>query len=211
VGRSQFPCSLSPGQPPASRRWHPCCRRCLLKGCERWFLPRRPQARYCSRDCQNAARRWRAWFAGQRYRATPNGKQHRRDQAQRHRDRVHQRCRVSQPEPLTSPIEPAPSTSQATPASRPDPPTPIPGNRVGQRPAESPKNSGGLPCHRPGCYLLFLPAVRSLDQRFCSGLCRQALRRVRQREARRRRRGVRPLRLPHRRPPPPAPFMSSHS
>jgi hypothetical protein len=39
LGRSQFPCALLPGQPSGSRRWHPCCRRCLLKGCECWFLP----------------------------------------------------------------------------------------------------------------------------------------------------------------------------
>ena len=59
---------------------------------------------------------------------------------------------------------------------------------VGQRPAEIPENSCGLPCHRPGCYVLFRPSPRSPDQHFCSSSCRQALRRVRQREARLRRR-----------------------
>ena len=76
----------------------------------------------------------------------------------------------------------------------------------GQRPAKIPEKSCGLPCHRPGCYVLFLPSVRFPDQKFCSGSCRQALRRVRQREARlrqRRRRGARPLRRPHRGPPQP--------
>ena len=87
MGRFQFPRALVPGQPSDSRRWHPGCRRCLLKGCERWFLPRRPQARYCSPACQDAARRWRGWMARQRYRATPNGKQRRRDQARRARQR----------------------------------------------------------------------------------------------------------------------------
>jgi len=66
-----------------------------------------------------------------------------------------------------------------------------------------------------GTFSPFFPFVRTLghfrregcalDQKFCSGLCRQALRRVRQREARlrhRRRRGARPLGHAHREPPP---------
>ena len=75
-------------------------RRCLLKGCERWFLPHRPQARYCSPACQKAARRWRRWHASQRYRATTNGKQHRRDQARRYRNRAQQSLPL--PEPAAS-------------------------------------------------------------------------------------------------------------
>ena len=63
------------------------CRRCLLKGCERWFRPTHPQARYCGPACQAAARRWRRWHAGHRYRATDQGKQHRRDQSRRYRQR----------------------------------------------------------------------------------------------------------------------------
>ena len=214
VGHSQFPRWLPPGQLPGSHRWHPCCRRCLLKGCERWFLPRHPQARYCSLDCRKAAGRWRVWLACQRYRATPNGRQHRRDQAQRYRVRVHQRCPLSQPEPTPAQIEAAPPVAELLVQPTPDPPTPPCADCVGQRPAEISQDSSGSPCHRPGCYVLFLPAVRSLEQRFCCRLCRQALRRVRQREARlrlRRRRGIRPPSLAGRRRSPPAAFMSSHS
>jgi hypothetical protein len=215
VGHSQFPGALVPGQPFGSRRWHPGCRRCLLKGCERWFLPRRPQARYCSPVCQQAARHWWRWLASQRYRATPNGQQHRRDQARRHRSRVRERSSLPQPDSPTLAVEPAPPAVQAEPPPTTDPPSAVsvpPG--VGQRPAPTAENSVGLPCHRPGCYILFLPAVRSRDQKFCSGLCRRALRRVRQREARlrhRRRLGARPLRSRHHGPPPATRFMSSHS
>ena len=78
VGHPQFPLTLSQGQFPDSRRGHPCSRQCLLKGCERWFLPHHFQARYCSPACRMAARRWRRWYACQRYRATDHGKQRRR-------------------------------------------------------------------------------------------------------------------------------------
>jgi hypothetical protein len=73
VGRSQFPLALLSGQPLSSHRCrHLCACRCLLKGCERWFVSHQGHARYCSPDCQNAARRWQRWHAGQRHRATTN-------------------------------------------------------------------------------------------------------------------------------------------
>jgi predicted nucleic acid-binding Zn ribbon protein len=212
VGRFQFRHALVPGQPSGSRRWHPCCRRCLLKGCERWFLPRRPQARYCSPTCQEAARRWRRWRASQRYRATSSGQQRRRDQARRSRQRRRQRSSPPEPDHPTSHLEPAPPAADAEPPLITDPPRIVPTPRVGQRPADNSENSSGLPCHRPGCYVLFLPTPRSPDQRFCSASCRLALRRVRQREARlrlRRRRGSSPHRRPHHRRPPPHSVTSS--
>jgi hypothetical protein len=202
---------LVPGQRPGSRRWHPGCRRCLLKGCERWFLPRRPQARYCSPACQAAARRWRRWLAARRYRATGHGRRRRRDQARRYRGRVRQRSSLPGPDHPTSPVEPTPSAVGAQLPTT-DPPRVIPDHGVGQRPGEIPERIEGRPCHRPGCYVLFLPAPRSPDRRFCSGSCRRALRRVRQREARlrhRRRHGGRPRRRPHRGPPRPDTLMSS--
>jgi hypothetical protein len=215
VGRSQFPHALVPGQPPGPApgrpRWHPCCRRCLLKGCERWFLPGRPQARYCSPACQNAAHRWRRWLASQRYRATPNGQQRRRDQARRYRGRLRQRSSRPEPDPPTPHVEPAPPPVEAkTPT--PDRSCAVSALSVGQRPDEIPENSFGLPCHRPGCYVLFLPSPRSPDQKFCSASCRLALRRVRQREARlrlRRRRGGRPQCRTSRGPPQANSVMSS--
>ena len=70
--------------------------------------------------------------------------------------------------------------------------------REGERPADDSEKSS---CARPGCYELFVPLRRSPQQRFCSCLCRRALRRVIQREARwgrRRKRGA----SSHRRIPP---------
>jgi hypothetical protein len=214
VGHSQSPRAFVPGQLSDSGRWHPGCRRCLLKGCERWFLPHRVQARYCSPVCQHAARRWRRWLASQRYRATGNGRQHRRDQARRHRSRLRQRSSPPQTDSFSSSFQSTPAAVQTESAHTTDRPQAVSARGVGQRPAQIPENSFALPCHRPGCYVLFRPAAFSLDQKFCSSLCRRALRRVRQREARlrhRRRLGARPFRNHHRGPPQTAPFMSSNS
>jgi hypothetical protein len=205
VGHIECPRALTPGQPGGSRRWHPCCRRCLLKDCERWFLAPWPQARYCSRACRKAADRWRSWHAGQTYRASAQGKERRREQARRHRERERQRSALAEPAPPTLPIEPAlpvieaPTTSDSIPTNSAGP------QSVGQRPAEIQPESSGLPCNRPGCYVLFLPSPRSPYQHFCCGSCCQALRRVRQREARLRRRrqqGIPGRYLRHRGPPP---------
>ncbi len=137
-----------------------CCR-CLLKGCERWFRPVRPQALYCSDACRAQARRWRRRQAARRYRASQKGKQRRRLQSQRYRQR------------------------QAAAAANPS---------EGQRLPANPLDFEDCPCQRPGCDELFVPAPRCPGQRFCSQPCRQALRRVRQRQVRRlerRRRGAR--------------------
>ena len=211
MGHSQSHRALVSGQPSRFRRWHPGCQRCVLKGCEDWFLPRRPQARYCSPACQKAARSWRRWHACQRFKATAHGKKRRRDQARRYRIRLRQRLSLTQPtrpdddvaqispviEPLTSPvIEPLPIGTTTG---------------EGQRPPTISEKSCGLPCHRPGCYVLFRRSARSPDKKFCSHSCRQALRRVRQRELRlrqRRRRGIF-ARYVHHRGPPQRPHLTS--
>lgn len=132
-------------------------RRCLLKGCERLFRPRRPQARYCSESCQEAARRWRCRQASQRYRATEHGQERRREQSQRYRERLRERS--------------ATSADAALP-------------REGQRPAPDCKDFATRPCDRPGCYEHFSISHEHSCQRFCSVACRLALRRVLDREAR---------------------------
>jgi hypothetical protein len=206
VGPFECPRALASGQPGGCRRWHPSCRRCLLKDCEHWFLPPRPQARYCSPACREAAEHWRSWHAGQTYRATIQGKERRREQARRHREREQQRSTLAEPTPQSPTIEPAlPVIEAQTTESVSTSMIPMDCDRVGQRPAEILPKSCGLPCSRPGCYVLFLPSPRSPDQHFCSGSCRQALRRVRQREARLRRRRERgiPGRYPRHRGPPP--------
>jgi hypothetical protein len=135
LGRSQFPCALLPGQPSGSRRWHPCCRRCLLKDCECWFLPRWPQARYCGPTCQDAARRWQLWQAGQIYRATARGKERRREQSKRHRVRVRQRSSPTEPAPPSPLVEPVSPVIEAETPPTIDPPPVIPAAGEGLRSA----------------------------------------------------------------------------
>lgn len=137
-----------------------CChrpRRCLLKGCERLFWPRRPQTRYCSEGCCRAARQWRCWQASQRYRVTEHGRERRREQSQRYRQRLRER--------------------QAASAD-------VDRLREGQRPAPACEDSSTRPCDRPGCYEQFSIPHEHSCKRFCSVMCRLALRRVLDREAR---------------------------
>jgi hypothetical protein len=69
------------------RRW------CLLKGCERRFRPKHPWSRYCGDDCRSKARRWSRWKAQMRYRGTGPGKQRRKAQSGRYRQRIRTRRR----------------------------------------------------------------------------------------------------------------------
>lgn len=125
---------------------------CLLKGCEQWFSPPHPLSRYCSKACADAARLWSRRQAAQRYRASEPGKQRRRHQARRYRERVRQR-----------------EAALALPT-------------IGEGHQEA-GDCEKIPCCRPGCYERFSPERRSPLKKFCCALCREALRRVRQREA----------------------------
>ncbi len=167
MGPPQYPfcCRGKQGSCPRFRR-----RRCLLKDCERWFRPSHPQGRYCSPACQQAARRWRRRHASQRYRAGTQGKERRRAQSRRYRQR--------RPQPTATLAEAAAATAPAASVAL----------REGQRPAQMVGNFAWRMCSRPGCYLWFPVQSRSPGQHFCSGLCRQALRRVLDREAHWRRR-----------------------
>lgn len=136
-------------------------RRCLLKGCEAWFRSPHPLARYCSEACSRAARRWSQWRANCRYRQSEQGQERRRQQCQRRRERQR--------------------TSNTPPASEPV----TSGGREGYHKADEHEKT---PCRRPGCYECFAPSARSPLKKFCSSLCRYALRRVLEREARWRRR-----------------------
>jgi hypothetical protein len=144
-------------------RHRPWSRRCLLKGCERPFVPPHPRSRYCSKQCQDAAREWQRWRAARQYRATPGGREHRREQSRRYRERQRLK-RVAATEEMPADL------------------------REGQLKEDFSEDFSGKPCRRPGCYELFQPQPRSPLQSFCCPACRRALRRVREREARWRRR-----------------------
>jgi len=161
-------------------------RRCLLKGCERLFQPCCPQARYCSRTCQEKARRWREWRASRIWRQTEAGRQCRREQSRQYRQRVRARREAEQAAGLVDEAEqPADLVDEAEREA--EQPADLAadladeGAREGQRPAWAAEKCA---CARPGCYELFVPSPRSPRQRFCSPMCRNALRRVLQREAR---------------------------
>jgi hypothetical protein len=146
-----------PEYPRSSPRQVPAfCRQrlCLLKGCECPFQPSHPLARYCSVACRQAARRWSQCQANQRYRASDHGQCRRREQSRRGRARA--RLRNCSDSACKCPCEGYHKTAAA----------------------------GEFCCTRPGCYEYFTRNSRSPLQSFCSLLCRRALRRVLQREAR---------------------------
>lgn len=142
----------------ASDPRRPRVRRCLLKGCEKEFVPQHPLSRYCSPACLAAARRWSQRDANQRYRTSEGGRRCRREQSCRYRRRVRDR------ETCTAAASVAACEGYH--------------QELGQK---------EFCCQRPGCYEQFCRQPRSPLQKFCSLLCRQALRRVLIREARWRR------------------------
>ena len=79
----------------------PRTRPCLLKGCERRFRPLRARDRYCSRECREAAGKWRRWKAQQRYRATAAGREKRNGQSRRYRERTRERKQTPPEEALS--------------------------------------------------------------------------------------------------------------
>ena len=167
-------------------------RRCLLKGCERFYRPSQPQSRYCSDACRRDARRWRRRQASRTWRASAAGQRCRREQARRYRRRI----------PLIVLSEP--STTEAGDCV----PPPVSAAREGQRPATILQDVSLRPCQRPGCYEVFTVTSAWSSQRFCSCECRRALRNVLEREERyrrRRRAGYRPQRQRSRPPPPGSP------
>ena len=163
MGPSQRPSQFGGVQGAWPVRCAPRRRLCLLKECEQPFVPTHPQARYCSAACQAGARRWRRWRASRTYRATDHGQARRREQCRQYRQRLHARHLEQEAQPSSAPGDPSGEP------------------REGQRLAS---NSEESCCARPGCYELFVRGSRSPLQKCCGRLCRLALRRVRQREAR---------------------------
>ena len=146
-------CKQAGWQVPEPRRAR--VRLCLLKGCEREFVPEDPLSRYCGVGCRAEARRWSQREANRRYRASEGGRRCRREQACRDRQRVKERERCA-----AAAGEVACEGYQKGPAEK------------------------KFCCQRPGCYEHFSVSSRSPLQKFCSFLCRLALRRVLLRERR---------------------------
>lgn len=141
-------------QAPLCRSGRRCC---LLNGCGRFYRPLCARSRYCSEACQAAARRWQLWKAQRRYRASEQGRAKRREQARRWRARQREKQQAA----LNSSPNAAPDKACEGHHSRR-------WRRLGKK----------ISCDRPGCYEGFEHSRRSPWQRFCSALCRQALRLV---------------------------------
>ena len=141
-------------------------RKCLLKGCNRYFTPNHPLDRYCAGDCKDAARRWRLARANLKYRRSEIGKRNRQAQAIRYRARLKERNAA---EILQQTDGQESHFADLTPP------------REGYHKSDSQEKSC---CDRPGCYERFTPSPRSPLQTFCSSSCRKALRCVRLREQR---------------------------
>ena len=133
-------------------------RLCLLKGCESAFRPVHALSRYCSEACRQAACRWSRWRAARAYRSTDTGKQVRREQSRRYRQRVRER--------------------QQNACETADD-----GCRDASEGHHKGVDSEKLACSRPGCYEVFPASDRSPLKKFCTAMCCQALRRVRRRES----------------------------
>ena len=142
---------------------------CLLKGCEKSFRPYKPLARYCSVECQAAARKWKQRLANQRYRASPKGLEARRLQCTRYRDRLRESRALMQNSNFKLPSESSVESISHFQANE--------GYHQNQ-------SDGKNCCHRPGCYEQYIVQAQSPLKKFCSIQCRNALRRVRIRERR---------------------------
>lgn len=135
-------------------------RACLLKGCGRWYTPQWWSQRYCSKSCRAEADRWRQRKSAREYRRSEAGKARRAEQSRRRRQRQAQDAADRE-------VEQDAESAPSAPCE-------------GHHPFEG---EGEFCCARPGCYVLFDRTARSPLQRFCSSACREALRRVRAREA----------------------------
>ena len=135
-------------------------RRCLLKECGCGFEPSCARRRYCSEACCQAARGWQVWIAQWAYRHSEKGRAARREQCRRRRARQQEK----QPPAASGPAAETAREGHQKTARR----------RLGKK----------IPCRRPGCYEGFVRSARSPWKRFCSALCREALRMVRLREQR---------------------------
>jgi len=145
--------------PPSGRVARPWQRRrtCLRKGCGRVYLPNRWNQRYCQDpECQRLVRRWQAAKRQRAHRRSPdNRRRHAEAEAKRRRERTAPR--------------PSNDHTAAEKSSRQD--------RAWSRSRKNPAEF----CDRPGCYEP-LPEHSRAPARYCDHACRQAMRRVRDRE-----------------------------
>jgi hypothetical protein len=155
MGHSQPTLCRTPSASPA--RFPP--RQCLRKGCERTFVPRRWNQRYCREaECLLLLRRWQTAKRQQRRRARAEVRQQQAEAQRQRRHRQRGEAGVRQ-------------------AERSPPATEAPAPRAWSRSRKNPHDF----CDRPGCFEPRRPSRRA-PSRYCAGDCRPAVQRVRDRE-----------------------------
>lgn len=161
MGQEQDTCSATSSQ--KRGRFPP--RTCLRQDCNCVFLPGHWNQRYCREpDCARRLRRWQAAKRQRHHRSDPeNGRKHAKAERQRRRRRREEnRDRIA-------------GSSPRSHTSNPDPVEPV--SRAWSRSETIPENF----CDRPGCYKPVRPSRRA-PAHYCSDPCRQAMRRVLDRE-----------------------------
>ena len=138
-------------------------RTCLRKGCGRKFQARRRKQQYCQDpQCLREVRRWQAVKRQRKRRATAEG---RRKHAEAERERRQRRRAEDKASPIS---KSSPKGARARAWSRT-------------------KSIPEIFCDRPGCYNPRRSSPR-VPARYCSDACRQAMRRVQDRQRKHERR-----------------------
>lgn len=132
---------------------------CLRKGCNRMFQPQCWNQRYCQDpECLKLVRRWQAAKRQRQRRSRPEVRQERAAAMRQRRARHREQCSDEEKQ-------------DARANNR---------KQSGVAWSRSRKNSASF-CDRPGCYEAPRPSCRCAA-RYCGDECRQAMRRVRDRE-----------------------------
>lgn len=156
LGQDQH--NFSPSLPTRTSGLPP--RTCLRKGCGRIFQPQCWNQRYCQDpECLKWVRRWQAAKRQRQRRSRPEVRQQRAAATRQQRARHPEKCRV------------AAAARDATTAD---------GEETASAWSRSKNNSCPF-CDRPGCYEVPRPSSRCAA-RYCGDECRQAVRRVCDRE-----------------------------
>jgi len=161
MGQEQPTCSSTPSA--RTSQFPP--RQCLRKGCDRSFVPGRWNQRYCRQpECLCLLHRWQAAKRQQRRRSHAENRRQHADAERQRRSRRREEARVRPPKP-SPPVSSEP-TSIDTPTSR-----------AWSRSKKYPRDF----CDRPGCFEPLRSSSRA-PAHYCGDACREAVRRVRDRE-----------------------------
>ena len=142
-------------------------RTCLRKGCGQVFQPTRWNQRYCREPrCLREVHRWQAAKRQRVYRRSAENRK-------RHAEAEARRRRAKKEAANAAECSTNTRSEEAVPGSSPESTRGGAWSRSNKIPADF--------CDRPGCYEP-LPADSRAPARYCGGDCRQAIRRVRDRE-----------------------------